>query len=153
MCLYFPLASVPVRHWHAGGVCVPAHPRRGQDSAGAAAEPGNAHKVSQPTWKTSSRHRESALSRSVAVFFFKNGRPLTNVPSRPSLWGTSVLWPDAAFGAALRWSEEEWWVKKKRKRKRKASLESFARCCGSKGTWMHPFTDWELLNVAVPQES
>lgn len=117
MCLYFPLTSVPVRHWHAGGVCVPAHPRRGQDSAGAAAEPGNAHKVSQPTWKTSSRHRESALSRSVAVFFFKNGRPFTNVPSRPSLWGTSVLRPDAAFGAALRLSEEEWWVKKKEKEK------------------------------------
>lgn len=37
-----------VRHRHAGGVCIPAHTRRGEDSTGAATQSGNADQVR--TW-------------------------------------------------------------------------------------------------------
>lgn len=77
---------VAVRHWHAGGVCISAHSRRGKDSAGAAAQPGNVDQVSPSFQKPLDRHGDFAHTRSVAVC--QENRGLNWWCSRHGLWGT-----------------------------------------------------------------
>lgn len=68
---------VAVRHWHAGGVCISAHSRRGKDSAGAAAQPGNVDQVSPAPSETPSIGMVT-LHTPVLLLFVKTTELLTD---------------------------------------------------------------------------
>lgn len=62
---------IAVRHWHAGGVCLSAHSRRGKDSVGAAAQPGNVDQVSPTLSETAPLIGMVTLHTPVLLLFVK----------------------------------------------------------------------------------